>query len=40
MTQSGIPFNRPYMTGRELGNIAEAHANGHLSGDGPFTRRF
>ncbi|MGH8173154.1 MAG: dTDP-4-amino-4,6-dideoxygalactose transaminase [Rhodanobacteraceae bacterium] len=39
MTQSGIPFNRPYMTGRELGNIAEAHANGHLSGDGPFTRR-
>ena len=27
------------MTGRELGNIAEAHANGHLSGDGPFTRR-
>lgn len=39
MTQGGIPFNRPYMTGRELGNIAEAHANGHLSGDGPFTRR-
>ena len=39
MTQSGIPFNRPYMTGRELDNIAEAHANGHLSGDGPFTRR-
>lgn len=33
-----IPFNRPYMTGRELGNIASAHANGHLSGDGPFTR--
>ncbi|MEO5625279.1 MAG: dTDP-4-amino-4,6-dideoxygalactose transaminase [Dokdonella sp.] len=34
-----IPFNRPYMTGKELGYIAEAHANGHLSGDGPFTRR-
>ncbi|GAB2503024.1 dTDP-4-amino-4,6-dideoxygalactose transaminase [Lysobacter humi (ex Lee et al. 2017)] len=33
-----IPFNRPYMTGRELSNIAQAHANGHLSGDGPFTR--
>lgn len=32
-----IPFNRPYMTGRELSNIAQAHANGHLSGDGPFT---
>jgi dTDP-4-amino-4,6-dideoxygalactose transaminase len=27
------------MTGRELDYIAEAHANGHLSGDGPFTRR-
>ena len=34
-----IPFNRPFMTGKELGCIAEAHANGHLSGDGPFTRR-
>jgi len=33
-----IPFNRPYMTGRELENIRQAHANGHLSGDGPFTR--
>jgi dTDP-4-amino-4,6-dideoxygalactose transaminase len=27
------------MTGRELGYIAQAHANGHLSGDGPFTKR-
>jgi dTDP-4-amino-4,6-dideoxygalactose transaminase len=34
-----IPFNRPYMTGREPGYIAEAHANGHLAGDGPFTKR-
>lgn len=34
-----IPFNRPYMTGNELELIAEAHANGHLSGDGAFTRR-
>lgn len=33
-----IPFNKPYMTGNELTYIAEAHANGHLSGDGPFTR--
>jgi dTDP-4-amino-4,6-dideoxygalactose transaminase len=39
MTQAGIPFNRPYMTGRELDYIAEAHANGHLSGDGAFTKR-
>lgn len=34
-----IPFNKPYMTGRELWNIAQAHSNGHLSGDGPFTKR-
>jgi dTDP-4-amino-4,6-dideoxygalactose transaminase len=27
------------MTGRELDYIAEAHANGHLSGDGLFTKR-
>jgi dTDP-4-amino-4,6-dideoxygalactose transaminase len=33
-----VPFNKPYMTGRELSQIAQAHANGHLSGDGPFTR--
>ncbi|CAE6888185.1 dTDP-4-amino-4,6-dideoxygalactose transaminase [Paraburkholderia domus] len=34
-----IPFNKPYMTGQELGYIAEAHANLHLAGDGMFTRR-
>lgn len=34
-----IPFNRPYMTGRELGLIAQAHGNGHLSGDGSFTKQ-
>ena len=34
-----IPFNQPFLTGRELEYIAEAHANHHLSGDGPFTRR-
>jgi dTDP-4-amino-4,6-dideoxygalactose transaminase len=34
-----IPFNRPYMTGKELDNIAEAHRALHLSGDGSFTRR-
>ncbi|MGR6136146.1 dTDP-4-amino-4,6-dideoxygalactose transaminase [Stenotrophomonas maltophilia] len=27
------------MTGRELWHIAQAHANGHLSGDGQFTKR-
>jgi dTDP-4-amino-4,6-dideoxygalactose transaminase len=34
-----IPFNRPYMTGKELSYIAEAHFNGMLAGDGPFTKR-
>lgn len=33
-----IPFNKPYMTGKELGYIAQAHANGHLAGDGSFTK--
>jgi dTDP-4-amino-4,6-dideoxygalactose transaminase len=33
-----IPFNKPYMTGKELWHIAQAHANGHLAGDGHFTR--
>ncbi|TAK48291.1 MAG: dTDP-4-amino-4,6-dideoxygalactose transaminase [Betaproteobacteria bacterium] len=32
-----VPFNRPYMTGRELGYIARAHQNSMLAGDGPFT---
>ncbi|MDB5934862.1 MAG: DegT/DnrJ/EryC1/StrS aminotransferase [Massilia sp.] len=34
-----IPFNKPYMTGKELSNIAQAHASGHLAGDGAFTRK-
>jgi dTDP-4-amino-4,6-dideoxygalactose transaminase len=34
-----IPFNRPAVTGRELGFIQEAIAGGRLSGNGPFTRR-
>jgi dTDP-4-amino-4,6-dideoxygalactose transaminase len=32
-----VPFNRPYMTGRELSYIAQAHQNHQLAGDGPFT---
>ena len=32
-----IPFNKPYMTGKELWNVSQAHANGHLAGDGIFT---
>jgi len=34
-----IPFNWPHMTGKELYYIAEAHFNGSLAGDGPFTKR-
>ena len=34
-----IPFNRPFLTGNELRYIEEAHARGHLAGDGLFTRR-
>lgn len=34
-----IPFNKPYTTGAELSNIQEAVATGHLSGNGPFTKR-
>lgn len=34
-----IPFNWPHMTGKELYYIAEAHFNGCLAGDGPFTKR-
>lgn len=34
-----IPFNKPYMTGKELWYIAQAHARGHLAGDGDFTKR-
>ena len=34
-----IPFNKPYMTGKELWYIAQAHALGNLAGDGSFTRK-
>ena len=34
-----IPFNRPCLAGNEFKYIAEAIANGHASGDGPFTRK-
>lgn len=34
-----IPFNKPYMTGKELWNIAQAHSAGHMAGDGAFTKK-
>lgn len=34
-----IPFNRADVVGRELDHVAEAIRAGHISGDGPFTKR-
>jgi len=34
-----IPFNKPYLHGRELVYIAEAVATGKISGDGVFTKK-
>lgn len=34
-----IPYNKPFTTGKEIQYIEEAIRNGHLSGDGSFTRR-
>jgi dTDP-4-amino-4,6-dideoxygalactose transaminase len=39
MTSFTIPFNWPFMTGKELHYIAESHMNGRLAGDGPFTKK-
>ena len=34
-----IPFNRPTRTDQDLPYVQQALASGHLSGDGPFTKR-
>jgi dTDP-4-amino-4,6-dideoxygalactose transaminase len=34
-----IPFNKPYISGKELWNIAQAHALGQMAGDGSFTKK-
>jgi dTDP-4-amino-4,6-dideoxygalactose transaminase len=34
-----LPFNRPYVTGREFEHIEHAIENGHLAGNGPYTLR-
>lgn len=34
-----IPFNKAGLAGNELRYMAEAVANGHISGDGPFSKR-
>ena len=39
MTTIPIPFNRAGLVGNEFGYISQALENGHISGDGDFTRR-
>jgi len=34
-----IPFNRPYLTGKELTYIRQAHCRAQLAGDGYFTKK-
>ena len=34
-----IPFNKPFIIGAELEYIAQAVREGHLAGDGPYTKR-
>ncbi|MFM6370693.1 MAG: aminotransferase class I/II-fold pyridoxal phosphate-dependent enzyme, partial [Dolichospermum sp.] len=34
-----IPFNKPYMTGKELWYISQAHHAGQLAGDGQYTKK-
>ena len=36
---AGVPFNRPLPAGNETRYLLEAIESGHLSGDGPFTKR-
>ena len=38
-TRLAIPFNRPGVVGNEFRYMAEALAQGHISGDGVFTRK-
>ena len=33
-----VPFNKPYMTGKELEYIADAYSMGKLSGNGKYTK--
>lgn len=34
-----IPFNKPFIVGKELYYISQSVLNGHTAGDGPFTKR-
>jgi dTDP-4-amino-4,6-dideoxygalactose transaminase len=39
LSELRVDFNRPVPVGREMEYMAEAVANGHISGDGPFTKK-
>lgn len=39
MVKHRIPFNKPYMSGKELDYIRQSVLNNHISGDGPFTKK-
>src|SRR5512147_2456169 len=39
MSELRVDFNRPVMVGRELEYMQQAIENGHISGDGPFTKK-
>jgi len=39
MSNKNIPFNKPFLTGKELCYMAQVLENGHLSGDGIFTKK-
>lgn len=39
MPELRVDFNRPVITGRELEYMQQAIENGHIAGDGPFTKK-
>jgi len=39
LSELRVDFNRPVFVGREMEYMAEAVANAHISGDGPFTKK-
>jgi len=39
VTQEQIPFNKPFIAGKELFYLAQAVTFGNISGDGTFTKR-
>src|SRR5215216_4375553 len=39
MAEINVDFNRPVLVGNELENMRQAVENGHISGDGSFTKK-